>query len=37
MNKEQRNFKEIYDNLDLTAQFDRLMGWYEERTVQIQG
>ena len=37
VNKEKRKFEKIYDELNLSAQFERLLRWYEERTVQIQG
>jgi hypothetical protein len=33
VNKEKRKFEKIYDELNLSAQFERLLRWYEERTV----
>ena len=37
VNKDRRKFEKIYYELNLSSQFERLLGWYEERTVQIQG
>jgi len=33
VNKDKRKLEKIYLKLDLSAQFERLMEWYEERTV----
>jgi trehalose/maltose hydrolase-like predicted phosphorylase len=37
VSKERRKFEKIYYELNLSAQFEKLLDWYEERTVQIQG
>ena len=33
VNKDKRKLEKIYYELNLSAQFERLLGWYEERTV----
>jgi hypothetical protein len=33
VNKDKRKLEKIYLKLDLSAQFERLLEWYEERTV----
>jgi hypothetical protein len=37
VSKDRRKFEKIYYELNLSAQFEKLLDWYEERTVQIQG